>query len=82
MAKAPADFPIAVPEPVGDQQLDYHQGALIVDFVHSESRQLLWRGAIIADVSMDVSERDKDRRVRHALRVLLAHFPRPIQDEM
>ena len=73
------EFPIEVPEPEPGQDLNYHQGALIVDFVESESRKLLWRGAIMADVSMEVSEREKDRRVRHGVHVLLGHFPKPLE---
>ena len=73
------EFPIEVPEPEPGQDLNYHKGALIVDFVESESRKLLWRGAIMADVSMEVSEREKDRRVRHSVHVLLGHFPKPIE---
>lgn len=73
------EFPIEVPEPEPDQELNYHQGALIVDFIDSASRKLLWRGAIMADVSMEVSEQEKDRRVRHAVHILLGHFPKPIE---
>jgi hypothetical protein len=48
-----------------------------VDFVDSKSRKLLWRGAIMAGVSMDVSGHEKDRRVRHGVHILLGHFPKP-----
>lgn len=75
------DFPIAIPEPEPNQQLHYHQGTLIVDFVDSKSRKLLWRGAIMAGVSMDVSDHERDRRVRHGVHILLGHFPRPIQSD-
>ena len=76
--KAYADeFPISVPEPEPGQDVDYHQGTLIVDFVDSATRKLLWRGAIMADISMDVSEREKDQRVRHAVQILLSQFPKP-----
>ncbi len=73
------DFPIAFPEPEAEQQLDYHQGVLVVDFVGREVSTLLWRGAIMAGVSMEVSDREKERRVRNAVRLLLTHFPRPIE---
>ncbi len=72
------EFPIVIPEPAPNQELNYHQGAMIVDFVDSASRKLLWRGAIMAEVSMDVSDDEKDRRVRHGAHVLLQHFPKPI----
>jgi hypothetical protein len=74
------EFPIAIPEPAPNQELNYHQGAIIVDFIDSTSRKLLWRGAIMADVTMDVSDREKDRRVRHGIHILLEHFPKPIRE--
>ena len=73
------DFPISLPEPEPGQDLSYHQGALIVDVVDADSRNLLWRGGIMAGVTMDVGEREKSRRVRHAVRILFEHFPKPIR---
>ncbi len=75
------DFPIEFPEPGPGQGLRYHQGTLIVDFVDRRSQKLLWRGAIMAGVDMDVSESVKERRTRQAVQILLAHFPRPISAE-
>ena len=75
------EFPVEVPEPPADQELSYHQGALIVDVVDAGSRKLLWRGAVMAEVGMDVSEEEKDRRVRLGVQILLSHFPAPIVAE-
>jgi hypothetical protein len=72
------EFPVSVPEPGPDQELNYHQGVVIVDFVDSNSGKLLWRGAIMADVRMDVDASEKDRRMREAIHILLSHFPKPI----
>ncbi|CAA6678589.1 MULTISPECIES: DUF4136 domain-containing protein [unclassified Lentimonas] len=69
------EFPISVPEPEPGQELNYHQGTLIVDVVDAKSRILLWRGSIMVKLDMDISEADKDRRVQHIVRVLLEHFP-------
>jgi hypothetical protein len=74
------DFPISVPEPEPGQDLNYHQGALIVDVVDAKSRKLLWRGAIMARLSMDVSKSEKERRTREAIRILLVHFPKPVAE--
>ncbi|MBT7303103.1 MAG: DUF4136 domain-containing protein [Victivallales bacterium] len=74
------EFPISVPEPKTGTRLDYHQGALIVDFVDAKSRTLLWRGSIMAHVGMQVTDREKTRRIRDAARILLAHFPKPKQN--
>jgi hypothetical protein len=71
------DFPIVVLEPDPDQQLSYHQGTLIVSFVDSKTHKLLWRGAIMAELSMDVSDTHKDQRARKGARLLLDQFPVP-----
>ena len=73
----PDELPIVSPQLEADEQLTYHHGTLIVDFVDSESRELLWRGAVMAGLSMEVSDEEKDRRVAEAVRILLSHFPRP-----
>ena len=67
------------PEPVDHGGMHYHQGALIVDFVSASSRKHLWRGAIMAEISMDVSEQQKDRRARNGVRALLEYFPHPVE---
>ncbi|MBN4074084.1 DUF4136 domain-containing protein [bacterium AH-315-E10] len=72
------EFPLSFPELEAGKDLNYHKGALIVDFVDVKSRKLLWRGAIMADIRMDVSDRKKDRRVKYGVGILLHHFPRPI----
>jgi hypothetical protein len=72
------EFPIVVPEPDPDQQLSYQQGTLIVDFVDSKTRKLLWRGAIMVELSMDVSDTQKNQRARKGARFLLDHFPVPL----
>jgi hypothetical protein len=75
------EFPISLPEPEPHEDLHYHQGAVIVDFVDRKLKTLLWRGAIMAGVSMDVSDEEKDRRCRQGVQMLLAHFPKPIETE-
>ncbi len=79
LSEAYADeFPIVVPEPDPQATLDYVRGVLICDFVDNRSRKLLWRGAILAEVDMDVSDDTKVRRAGQAARTLLAHFPKPV----
>jgi len=74
------DFPIEFPEMGLGQELAYHQGALIVDFVDPRSKKLLWRGAIFAGLDPSISEDAKKRRTREAVRILLGHFPQPIRE--
>lgn len=77
------EFPIEIPGLGPDEAMSYHQGVLIVDFVDRESQQLLWRGAIQAGISPDeVGDRAKARRTRNAVRILLGHFPKPVQAEL
>jgi hypothetical protein len=72
------DFPIEFPAAIPGEELSYHRGALIVDFVDRAAKKLLWRGAIFAGIDPDVSDDVKKRRIREAVRILLAHFPQPI----
>jgi len=73
------EFPVAFPELEPHEELNYHQGTLILDFVGRESRELLWRGAIMAEIDMEVSDADRERRSRHVIEILLAHYPKPVQ---
>lgn len=71
------EFPIQALVKVNEHDMHYKEGALIVDFVESRSRTLLWRGAIMAEIEGGLSDRDKDRRAALATRILLGNFPRP-----
>lgn len=72
------DFPISIPDLEPDQNVNYHQGVLIVDVVDAKSRVLLWRGSIMAGLSMDVTEEEKDLRGKQAVNALLDHYPKPV----
>jgi hypothetical protein len=72
------DFPVDFPDLAPDQQLHYHQGALIIDIVDRATRTLLWRGAIQAGVDRELTDDQRDRRAREVARVLLRHFPHPV----
>lgn len=71
------DFPISIPDLEPGQNVNYHQGVLIVDVVDAKSRILLWRGSIMAGLSMDVTEEVKERRGKLAVNSLLSHYPKP-----
>lgn len=71
------DFPVAPLIKGYDHDMHYNQGALIVDFVDTKSRTLLWRGAIMAEIQSGLSDNDKDRRAALASQILLGGFPRP-----
>lgn len=59
------------------EQLQYHRGTLIVDIAETKTKRLLWRGAIMADIDLSVSEEQKRLRCEGAARELLKHYPKP-----
>ena len=56
--------------------IKFKQGVLIVDIVNARTKHLLWRGAITAGVDMNVTEDEKQQRIRAAVAELLKHFPK------
>jgi len=56
--------------------IQYKQGALIVDIVDARKKRLLWRGAITAGIDLNVTEEQKQVRIRAAIAELLRHFPK------
>ena len=62
-------------------RISHDADAFIVDFVDRESRKLLWRGAIMAEITIVDSDTVKERRARLCVQLLLDHFPKPIEDE-
>ncbi|MCE9615053.1 MAG: DUF4136 domain-containing protein [Lentisphaerae bacterium] len=57
--------------------LNYSAGVLIVDIVESAHSHLLWRGAIKADIDMQLPTDRKQARCDGAIRELLRHYPSP-----
>ena len=58
-------------------ELSYKQGVMIVDVVARESKELLWRGAVMAEVDMEWPEERKHERSDAVARELLKYFPEP-----
>ena len=59
------------------QPLQYRQGRLIIDIVEAKTKRLLWRGAIMADIDLSLSEEQKRSRCEGATGELLKHYPNP-----
>lgn len=57
--------------------LNYASGVLILDIIERASGRLLWRGAIKADVDLDLSDDRKQVRCDAAVCELLRHYPVP-----
>jgi hypothetical protein len=57
--------------------MTYQSGVLILDVVARRDGHLLWRGAIKADIDMDLPAEKKQARCDGAIRELLRHYPRP-----
>jgi hypothetical protein len=55
---------------------DYVSGALLVQIISAKSMEPVWLGVFNADIMLvSVSEREKQERVRYAVRQLLQTFP-------
>jgi len=57
--------------------LNYGAGVLILDIVERARGRLLWRGAIKADIELDLPDARKQARCDGAIRELLRHYPNP-----
>jgi hypothetical protein len=71
-----AQFKFPFPPENPDEKRVYSKGSLVIDVLDAKTMKLLWRGTILADVDMSVTKREKDRRVRKAVRALLNQFPK------
>lgn len=70
-------FEFSFPLVKKDASRSYQQGALIIDVLDNRAKKLLWRGAVIADIDMEVSEQEKDKRAASIIGALLRSFPKP-----
>jgi hypothetical protein len=57
--------------------LNYGTGVLILDIVETARGHLLWRGAIKADIDLDLPDAKKQARCDGAIHELLRHYPVP-----
>jgi len=60
-----------------ESDLHYKHGVLILDVLDRRSGDLLWRGAIMADIDMTLPDEEKQARCNAAVKALLQHYPRP-----
>ncbi len=60
-----------------EADLHYKRGVLVLDVVERSSGDLLWRGAIMADIDMELPDEQKQKRCNDAVKVLLQHYPQP-----
>jgi hypothetical protein len=54
---------------------DYEQGTLLLDIVDAETRRLVWRGTVQAQVYRDLDAKKREERIREAVKKALAQFP-------
>jgi hypothetical protein len=53
----------------------YQEGALTIDILDGESRQLIWQASAKADLDQSLGPEQRDARVNNIVRVMLSHFP-------
>lgn len=59
------------------QAIKYRPGTLIIDIVETKTKRLLWRGAIMAEVELGISEPEKQQRCQAVVAELLKNYPKP-----
>jgi len=71
------EFNFSFPATEGGQERSFEKGVVIIDIVNNQSKKLLWRGVVMADVKVDVSETEKKKRTKAAIKSLLSNYPKP-----
>lgn len=49
--------------------------SIIIDIVNPKTKKLMWRGVAKAEIIVEVSDREKQRRTNEVVRRLLRDFP-------
>ena len=58
-----------------DQATTFARGSLMLEVVDSRARHVLWQAVAMADIVVDVSESERDRRIREAIGEIFKKFP-------
>jgi len=58
---------------------EYQQGTLLLDVVLAENKQLIWRGSATDEVYPELGQDAREKRLREAVRKILAQFPPPAE---
>jgi len=53
----------------------YSEGTLVVDFIHLQKKELLWRGTVSGAVEPQRSPQERTARIQEAVAKMLAQFP-------
>ena len=57
-----------------DKENEYEKGTVIIDVADADTRSLIWRGALQAMVSPDISEEVRRERITRAVKILIDNF--------
>ena len=61
--------------PGGIDMYQYDEGTLLLDFVDTRSKDLIWRGVATGEVDRYSSSEKKDKRINEAVQKILNNFP-------
>ncbi|BCA52967.1 hypothetical protein W02_01070 [Nitrospira sp. KM1] len=53
----------------------YKEGTLLIDIVDAGSKQLVWQGSALAEVSPGMTPEERDKRIHYIIHGMLEHFP-------
>ena len=55
----------------------YEEGTLLLDFVDTESKQLIWRGSAKSDLESVTTPQEREELINEAVQRILENFPPP-----
>lgn len=61
-------------ESAGGKNRRFEKGTLVVDIVEARTGRGIWRGAVQADVTFELTDAERRRRIRQAVDMLMAQF--------
>jgi hypothetical protein len=61
----------------GVSTYEYEEGTLILDFVHPESKHLIWRGSAKTEIHNQTTAEEREKVIGEAVAKILENFPPP-----
>jgi len=56
-------------------EFEYEEGTFVLDFVDTQSKELIWRGIAMGEVRTDISSEERVERINVISQDLLSNFP-------
>ncbi len=60
--------------------VQYEEGTLLLDFIDSKSKQLIWRGSAKSDLDSVPTPEKREKMITEAVQKILENFPPPLSE--